>query len=722
MDSSLNGQLTDTSKLAEGKIPCEETGIEVKKSLCSICDSGAYCGIDLYVKNGEIIKVEGTLEHMQNRGTLCPKGAATRQYVYSSDRLKTPLRRIGKKGEGKFEEISWDEAYAVIAGKLREAKSANGPESVAFYVGYPKWMRPFVQRLSVSYGSPNYCSESSTCNKAMMQAWKLVFGTGAMPDMRNTNCSLIWSGNPMHSNTPMAEPLIEKKNSGMKLIVVDPRLTPTAALADIHLQLRPGTDGALALGIANVIVGEGLFDKDFIGKYSFGFEQYKEYIKDFTPEKTSALTGVPADKIVSAARMYATVKPAAFFPSSQAVVHHTNGVQNYRAIMMLVGLTGNFDVPGGNTVPSPLPDSLPLGFESMMSEFNMPKPWSEMKPRIGQDRVPVWCELIDEAQAVFMPDHIIEGRPYPVKTVIGFGMNHRMWPDSKRMERALSELDFFVNLEVFMTDTNKYADIVLPVCTTVERGELKSYPGGFVMHTQPVIKPLYDSISDLEFVFEIAKRLELDDELLLNGYDACVDFMLEPTGITMDELMERPSGLVTKGFKPPTFRKYESKGFRTPSGKMEFVSGVISKYDNLAGHDALPVYYPPGQSSEATPEMFEEYPFIINTGSRLPMFVHTRTYRLPWLNALRPKPAADINPADAGRLGVKQGDTIRISTPTGEISVLANISDMALEGAVFMYHGNREADVNRLISGDYLDPLSGYPGFKSFLGKIEKAG
>ena len=240
------------------------------------------------------------------------------------------------------------------------------------------------------------------------------------------------------------------------------------------------------------------------------------------------------------------------------------------------------------------------------------------------------------------------------------------------------------------------------------------------MHTLPAIKPMYESISDLDFIYELSRRLGLDDELLQKGYEASIDYILQPTGMTMAELVKHPVGMAAKGFKPPEFKKYKNGGFKTPSGKMEFVSGVLSKYQGLEGYDPLPVYKPPRQSAESTPELFKEYPFIINSGSRLPMFVHTRTFRLPWTNALRSKPSADINPGDAGKLGIKQGDAIKIRTPKGEISVFANLSDMVFEGVVFMYHSYKEADVNSIIAGDYLDPISGYPGYKSFLGQIVK--
>jgi len=471
----------NTSKLIKGKIPCKETGIEVKKSICAICDPSCQCGLDLYVKDGKIIKVEGMLEHAYSRGTMCSKGAALRQYVYHQDRLQTPLRRVGKKGEGKFERISWDEAYKTITEKLLEAKKTLGPESVVFFCGFTKWMRHYVNRMAMIYGSPNYCTESSTCNRAMLMSWELIYGVVANPDIKNTNCLVVWSTNPMHTTTTMAESLFDKKDAGMKLIVVDPRLTPTAAIADIHLRLRPGTDGALALGMANVMISEGLYDKEFIEKHSHGFKEYKEYIKDFTPEKASQLTGVPAEKIIEAARMYATVKPAAFIASSSPNVHHTNGIQSYRAAMMLVGLTGNFDVPGGNVAIKPSYTNIASNFDTNYKSFSLPKPWSVLKPRIGFEQHPVWSQLVDEAHSILIPDYVIDGKPYPVKTIIGFGLNHRMWPDSKNMEKALMELDFFVNLDLFMTDTCRFADIVLPVCSSVERSEFRNSPNGFVM-------------------------------------------------------------------------------------------------------------------------------------------------------------------------------------------------------------------------------------------------
>jgi anaerobic selenocysteine-containing dehydrogenase len=334
----------------------------------------------------------------------------------------------------------------------------------------------------------------------------------------------------------------------------------------------------------------------------------------------------------------------------------------------------------------------------------------------------VWTELVDgEGQAMHLPDQIRSGAPYPIKALAGFGMNHRMWPDPKGLLKSLEKLDFFVSVDIFMTETCKHADIVLPACTSVERGELRCYSMGYIIFTQPAIPPLHDSRSDVDIIYELAARLGLGDPLFKAGYEASVDWILEPSGISVAELKKHPGGMfVPNPMKLPE-KKYLKQGFKTPSGRMEFKSKVLEKYEGRPGFEALPVYTPPKYSRESAPELAQEYPFILNTGSRLPMYVHTRTFRLTWTNSLRPNhPAADISPVDAARLGIKQDDTIRISTPKDAIVVKANLTQMVQPGVIHMFHGHSEADVNVLFEGDYLDPLSGFPGFKSALCKVEK--
>jgi anaerobic selenocysteine-containing dehydrogenase len=244
---------------------------------------------------------------------------------------------------------------------------------------------------------------------------------------------------------------------------------------------------------------------------------------------------------------------------------------------------------------------------------------------------------------------------------------------------------------------------------------------GYIIFTHPAISPLYDSRPDVEIIYELAARLGLDDPLFKAGYEASVDWILEPSGLSVADLKTHSGGMFVPNPMKCSEKKYLKQGFQTPSGRMEFSSKILEKYEERPGFEALPVYRPPKYSREAAPEMVKEYPFILNTGSRLPMYVHTRTFRLTWTNSLRPNhPAADINPADAAHLGIGQEDVIRISTPKDAIVVKANLTQMVQPGVIHMYHGHSQADVNLLFEGDYLDPLSGYPGFKSALCKVER--
>ena len=254
-----------------------------------------------------------------------------------------------KKGSGEFERISWDEAYRMIAENLLRIKKEYGPQAAAFYAGYPKWYRPALLRLANAYGSPNYCTESSTCFQSAAMAWRFIYGNDiCFPDLMHAQTVFVWSNNLYHSNVGMARPYQSLKARGAKIIAVDPRETVTTQAADIHLKLLPGTDGALALSMAQVIIEEGLYDKEFVEKYVYGFEEYKAYVNQFPPEKAEKITGVDKKLIREAARMYASNGPAGVMFSASPVVHNINGMQNYRAVMCLIALTGNYDIPGGN--------------------------------------------------------------------------------------------------------------------------------------------------------------------------------------------------------------------------------------------------------------------------------------------------------------------------------------------------------------------------------------
>ena len=252
--------MTELERKIRSKIPGEDTGIAIRPTMCDICSPGMHCGINAYVKDGTVIKIEGMDGHPVNDGRLCPKGLSNRQYIYRKDRIMTPLRRVGPRGAGEFEPISWEEAYEEIGNRLNQAKEQYGPESVAFYSGYSKWYRQMLRRFAYAFGSPNYGCESSACYTAAFMAWKLAAGDQANADIDNSDLFLGWAFNPFYSSYMEAKKAMELKEKGLKFLIVDTRRTPASEkLADLFLQPRTGTDGALAHAIANVLIGNALY-------------------------------------------------------------------------------------------------------------------------------------------------------------------------------------------------------------------------------------------------------------------------------------------------------------------------------------------------------------------------------------------------------------------------------------------------------------------------------
>ena len=243
---------------------------------------------------------------------------------------------------------------------------------------------------------------------------------------------------------------------------------------------------------------------------------------------------------------------------------------------------------------------------------------------------------------------------------------------------------------------------------------------GYVMLSQPAIEPVGQSRSDVDIIAQLSKELGLGDDLLESGFDACLDWMLEPSVLSVAELKKHPAGMFVPDFKKPAERKYVDQGFKTPSGKFEFISGVLSEMDG-EGFEALPSFREPAISPVSQPEIAKEYPFVLSIGARKPMFQHSRTFRIPWIRQFVPDPACDMNPADAKRIGIAEGEEVELMTPEGSVFVKAHLDEMIREGDVHLYHDWPEANGNDLMSGDYLDPISGFPGYRSLLCKVVPA-
>lgn len=694
------------------KLPSEDTGIYTRNSFCDVCAPGPHCGVTCYVKDGRIIKVEGTDGHPTNHGLLCTRGQANRQYIYREDRVLTPLRRTGARGEGRFEPITWDEAYDEIVKQLNKVKGAYGPSSVAFYSGYNKWYRPLLQRLCYSFGSVNYGTESSSCFTSTVMSWRLNTGESfCAPDIGRAGIFLGWCHNPHYSQYLMTGGMVKARERGMKVIIIDPRVTPAVEqFCDLHLRVRPGTDCALALGLARELIVNDWVDHDYIAQNVHGYEEYRAYVMDFTPQRVEELTDVPADQLQLAARMIHENMPLAINQSGAAMVHHTNGMQTHRAVMALSALMGTYDRPGG-MIPAPLTYAHSMaGFETRDHTFAT-ETYPKGQPRpVGARRFPLWDEVVGEMQGNDLARQIMTGDPYPVRALWAHGMNYRMFNGDRELEKALRELDFFVDVDLFMTDSAKLADIVLPCCSSFERGEFKVFGGGYAQYTEPVISPLGQSRPDDRILVELANRLELDDQLLRAGTDACLGYILGDLPIDIDYL--KANSQFPQKLEGIPVTPVGQHGFRTPTGKFELWSTVIEQFPGL---DPLPTYR--DSIDDADPE---KYPFRLVSGARLPNALHSRLHKVPWLRSLRPQPMADLNDGDCMRLGIGKGDVVSLSTGVGSITVLANPTRTVKPGTVFMYHGYSEADVNSIIPPGHNDPYSGFPGYRSVRCAVEK--
>jgi anaerobic selenocysteine-containing dehydrogenase len=551
----------------------------------------------------------------------------------------------------------------------------------------------------------------------MRMANILCAGTMGRSDIANTDLLIGWGYNPFYSGVFCMDQIDLLREKGMKLLVIDPKLTPTAQLADLHLQIKAGSDGALALYFGNYLIAHNAIDRDYIENHVHGYQEYAEYVKQFPVERAAQITGESAEKLEKAAQMLVDNPRFTSQIGSAPLTHHRNGVQNMRAILALSGITGNYDREGGN-LPTQFADKrvnrdCDIGDHDFIQEVRP----QNTKPKIGAQRFPVWAQTIDEFQAMDLPRQILEGTPYPIRGVFALGMNARMFPGNDKLFQALEQVEFFADVDIFMNKTAQYADIVLPACTSFERSQ---FQGGFMGHyldlravryLPPAIKPLYQSKSDADILCELSAYLDMDDPLLERGYDACTRRILRKVGVTLSELETSRAATRIPG-KEPYFPGDNTKfGYPTPTGKFELTSEVL----RANGFDPLPTWTP---SEDDAP--VEDYPFLLTAGGRLPYHFHSRFQNSSIKQVFRPESMADLNPKDARRLKLRQGSPITVETAYGAIHLKANLTYAMAEGSVYIYQDYPDADVNSIIPPDHLDPISGFPGYRSVRCAVRK--
>ena len=682
----------------------------IKHSLCDICTPVLHCGLELTVEEGKITAVRGTPDFPTSGGKLCAKGMATMQYVYREDRIQQPMRRVGSRGSDRFEPISWEEALNEIASRMQCAKQEAGPESVLFMVGYEKWYRTWLQRFAFRFGSPNYLTESSTCHQARVMAWRAMFGKMLDPDMRNASVCIGWGYNPAGANHVAYNGLKRFKERGGLLLIIDPRRCEAAEMADLYLQPRNGTDMALAFAIARELFVTGGVDEEFIAKYVSGVEEYRALVELYTPEFAETLTGVPADDIRKAATFFYGHGPVCL-QSGNGVPHRTGGFDLYRSIISLMALSGNIDKPGTMLAKGISFAYTNSGTPTRELEFTMKKEFHKLPPAVGASRFPLWNDLMAEGQAMELTHWLETGGEYPLKMALCLGVNHMMYPESERFLKAMDKLEFIAASDLFWTDMCRHADIVLPALTSVERSEIKCYMGKDIYYTTPAIEPVVDGKDDVAVITELARRLFPEDELLCQGYDATARWILEPAGITDWDALKAADGPVpipnAKPCEPGTYLRQ----ITTPSGKIELVSSVVAKHEDI-GLTGLPHWTEPGSE--------KEYPFTVMTGARLQFAIHSRCHKVPQLRKVRPEPLVDICPQDAEKLGICDGDKVEVYNAAGAVVMTAKLSKQVQEGELSMYHGYEEANCNELIHIDLLDPYTGFPAYKQVSCNIKK--
>jgi anaerobic selenocysteine-containing dehydrogenase len=721
-------------------------------TVVSDVDAHSQCKMKVHVIEKKVTKVLDDPTDPESKGELTIRDRHMKEILYAPDRLKYPMKRVGEKGEGKWKRISWDEALTTIANRLNEIKKKDGAESIHFLHGHyhsGDILGSYIPRLANLIGTPNVSNPSHVCHlpRVFLQ-FNFDFGAVVPPDVAHTNCLILWGGNPGATNKPQEIAIKGARKRGIKLIVIDPRVTSYAKEADLHAQLRPGTDGALALGMLNVIVKEGLYDKEFVTKWTIGFERLEEHIEDYPPEKVEKVTWVPAQRIREIARMYSTTKPACISPRN-ALDQHTNASCAIRAIDMLMAITGNLDVKGGNLIVIPIS----MGLEDLKLYEKLP-PEVEGK-KIGVDKC-LYSRLSRTWPSAHTPsvwDAIIQGNPYPVKAMFVMAANPLLTcANTKVVEKALRKLDFLVVTDIFMTPTAELADIVLPSSTFLETTRFVTYDThadhgwnatSRIALSPKVVEPLWESWSDWKIICELGRKMEFGEYFPWKNEEEAIDFTLGPLGLTCEELAGHPEGIIIStppflykklpGFLgsmvrevmkvvkfrnyPEMYKKYEMNGFMTPSKKVEIYSERLSKL----GYDPLPVYREPAESPVSQPELAKHYPLILIAGSKLEMYTHSMMRNVPELRKQCPKNLLEINPVIAQKLNIKNGERVRVESPRGSITCLASVTNRIDARVAHLCHGFKESNCNLLTDHKTFDPMTGSTGLKSLLCRVTKA-
>ena len=701
---------------------------KVISTTCISCHGG--CGVRVTVEDGALVHIEGNPDSL-TKGTMCAKGLSSIQHIDNPFRLKYPMKRAGAKGEGKWERISWDEALDTIAEKMKEAREQFGPSTIAISQGTGRGYNRYVHRLARSLGTANIITPGYVCHSPRLGLYGLVTGYGRLYcDYHGwggefPKTQIMWAKQLEISSADaeMSTWYIKSLDYAKNLIVIDPRATAYASRATLHIQPRPGTDCALALGMMNVIINEDLLDKEFVDNWTFGFDELKERARPYTPEKVSEITWVPKEKIIEAARMFAIDTPGCIQVGS-SLERQANCGHTLRAITCLMGLTGNIERPG-SMVSWVLPET------GLIEDFFLELPVTdEMRSRIiGIDKYKMGAARTCNPDT--MVKAILSGEA-PIKVWFSVGGQQIVhMANTNEVVKAIEKVEFMVHCDQFMGPMAQAADIVLPSAHWLEMEDVfDMHPRFMIEAHNKVIDPPGEAKPNIWIFNEVGKRVV--PEKWFDDVEACLDYQVKQgKDMTWKKFKEQ---LVSGCWgKDQVYYKYKTDywrkggGFPTPTGKFEFVSKALEEM----GYDPLPQFREPGESPNSTPELFKEYPVVMSSGFRQPFYFLGQYRNIPWLRGFMEYPMCQLHPETAGIYGISDGDWVWIESPRGKIRQKARVFPGILRGVLMAtancfypeeppetYHGLFISNPNLLTNNNHLDPMYGSPDLTCLLCKV----
>jgi thiosulfate reductase/polysulfide reductase chain A len=634
---------------------------------CEMCVNK--CSVIAVVEDGVIQKLNPNPENPKSRSMLCARGNAGLQQVYDPARLKRPLIRTGARGEGKFRPATWDEAFDFAANKLAETKTKYGPQG-SLWSSTESFQELFFRNLGQAFGSPNQVRHPSLCLASVNLAYSLTFGTVPSFDLLNSKYIIMSGANRMESFiTPDTMDLIESAEyRKAKLIYLDPRFTVTASKADEWYPIRPGTDLAFMLALLNVIIAEDRQDKEFVATYTVGFDKLVEHVKPFTPAWAEQETEIPAKDIIRIAREFSDAAPRAVYYAGRRSSWYREDFHTRRAQAILNAIVGSWDREGG-MVPN---GKIALG------EFLF-LPWDDpAAPRVDEMDKNFPLAAKGDGAYLKLRENVIAGTPYPVKA----WMIHKQdpmnaLPNQARTLEMLNQMDFVGVIDVQMSDTAWYADVVFPESTYLERTDPIEVMSGIqpvVVYRQQVIKPLHGTKTTLEISQGLAKRLGLSqyfDYTLEQWVEAQAKEL--PLDVPMEHL-KKHGVYVPRDFPKYGTTRTPDHRFITKSGKIEIFSERLQE----AGQDPLPVYHTPPQPPAGR--------YRLITGRRA-YFTHANSTNNAWLNAFDPENSLWLNSSAAGSIGLRSGDRVEVASAVGSVRLKVRVTEEIRPDCVFMLHG-----------------------------------